>query len=131
MFWSDRGHRRCESIETLLRTRIQDLETQLDTMNEERRQDHERHSVRERELLDRLLAVTNPGAAATIAAIARSVAPAPPRPVAVARPTARVPGAHARLRPDLAGFEPSAEARAAGVGDRVPVPIDESAAEDR
>lgn len=62
-------HRRCESIEASLRAEISDLRQALVDQREVA-------FARERELVDRLLAATDPSAAARIASVVRSERPA-------------------------------------------------------
>lgn len=55
-------HRSCRQVETNLRSQVEDLKVTVDTLYEKMEASAERAAERERELIDRLVAFTNPGA---------------------------------------------------------------------
>lgn len=99
-------HRSCIELRTSLLARIQDLETANASLVEKLGEEREAASARERELVDRLLALTNPLAARAVA-MTRSASPAATPPVVGRgrRSEARV-GARPLLDPTTSGFRP-------------------------
>ena len=69
-------HRRCESIEASLRAQVSDLRDQVSDLQAEINHLRDVGFQRERELIDRLLAATDPSVAARVASAARSDRPA-------------------------------------------------------
>jgi hypothetical protein len=63
-----------------LRARISDLEEQITAQQERREEERQQAAGREREILDRLLAVLNPAAARVMQGPASVQVPLPPRP---------------------------------------------------
>lgn len=106
------GHSRCRDIEALLRGRIGDLEAELDRVRELSAQ-------REKDLLDYILSLTNPGALHAL----RSNQPAPQRPAfqrerlpipGANRRPAQAPGSRPVRTPAEAGFRPARQPMHAG-----------------
>ncbi len=102
-------HGRCESIEQLLRGRCSDLEQEVDRLREQQAGSLER----ERELMNQLVALTNPGALRVLAAVNRPTEPAAPRPPARPRGVP-LPGQHQARPPQLARTGPVHSPDAAG-----------------
>lgn len=86
------SHRRCESIEALLRGRVVDLEEQVTRLYDRLEEQDRVHAAREADLLDRYMATTNPVALRELAAANRSAAPAAPMPAMVRQPMVESPG---------------------------------------
>lgn len=86
-------HGRCQSLETILLTRIQDLEEQLS----------ESHAQKQ-ELIDRIIAITNPIAYSAMAGREKAAAAMP---VVQRRALVRRPGRSPILTPTAAGHRPS------------------------
>lgn len=82
-------HSRCESLEATLRARCSDLESEVDRLREELNRQYEKSNDREREVMDRLLAVTHPNALMA----ARVSTPAPPPPSLDRQQARRFPSA--------------------------------------
>jgi len=117
-------HKRCESIEALLRGRINDLESELDASRE-----------REKEMLDRLLVAINPDAAQRLASLNRSHTPTPAPPVLErgaklpGRPLAHMlPGQH-QQRPTAANPRPSLTPVSSGHRPSAPIVAQDAASE--
>lgn len=109
-------HGRCESLEETLRdiiaslrARVGDLEQEGTELREAYMQAVEEGSRRERLAVDRLLAVTNPQAAAQVRALTPA-APVPPLSRA-GRSSLPQPGSRAIHTPAAAGFAPDVAAR--------------------
>jgi len=98
-------HRACSELRTSLLARIGDLERSnldlVDKLGEER----EKAAERERELLDRLVAIANPLAARMLGA-ARSTSPAAVPPPVEREPVTRRTGVRPLLTPAGSGFRP-------------------------
>jgi hypothetical protein len=80
-------HSRCESLEATLRARCGDLEGQVDGLRDQMRELLAASAEREKELLDRILAVTNPSALLA----SRSSSPTPPLPSLERQQVRRMP----------------------------------------
>jgi hypothetical protein len=110
-------HSRCQSTEASLAARVYDLQAEIERLNDRFDRLLEKSTAREKELVDRVIALTNPGA---LHVLQRSSAPAAPMPAAVltgrqsAKPSV-LPGQQPlpprkdvspRLTPELAKFSP-------------------------
>lgn len=102
------SHRRCESIETLLRGRVLDLEEQNHRLLERLEEQAKQHRDRESELMDRYMSAINPGALRELANANRAATPAAPMPSLIRTPMSETPGLRVgggpRLTPTQAGF---------------------------
>ena len=99
-------HRACSELRTSLLARIGDLERQTTELIDKLGEEREKAAERERELLDRLVAIANPLAARMLGA-ARSTAPAAvPPPVEREQPATRRSGVRPLLTPAGSGFRP-------------------------
>lgn len=106
MFWN--LHRRCESIDQLLKERILSLESEITRLQDKHAEELAAARASERDLLDRVMVATNPGAYQALVAANRSAAPAAPRPVVERAPR---PGSRPVLHPSETRFRGQPEVR--------------------
>lgn len=120
-------HDNCKSIQTLLLSRLNDVEEENRQLREQMIERHDAATARERELLDNVLALANPNAALAIANLRRSTMPTPsaellargsrqgPRRSFVATAPARPDRSHAPiLRPEQIRYAKPGEAQDQG-----------------
>lgn len=137
-------HSRCISIETSLLSRVSDLEAEVDRLRQSQIDLIEKAAERERALVDRLIAMTNPLAARAILSSAPAEKPpvmsrsggltsTPPRPTNLPgnrqRPMENRSGVGPTLTPKTSGFRPgtaSATATAAAIDPDAPPAATES-----
>lgn len=117
MFGLGSNHRRCESIESLLRGQVNDLIEQNVRLLERLEEQSRAHSARESELMDRYMAAVNPAALRELTAANRAATPAAPMPSMIRMPMSETPGVRVggtnpRLTPTQTGFG----GRVAGAG---------------
>lgn len=100
-------HDRCLSLENALRGQVLDLREELDRLYQRLEDVQDKAAARERELTDRILAMTNPSAIHAL----RSSKPATDRPILgrdqTQIPPPMSPPRRVLLTPEVAGFRPT------------------------
>lgn len=135
-------HGNCKTIQTLLLSRLNDVEEENRTLREMLSERHDAATARERELLDNVLALANPTAALAVANIRRSMQPTPsaepiargsrqgPRRGFAATAPARPDRSHAPiLRPEQIRYAKPGESQAQDQGQDQDLELDQTGSE--